>query len=201
MSLAKKIGVLSLVVIALLIPAVALSENAAGEAKLYDDSVWVSGGFDDRSDGTVTVRIYNSDPNSTEVVLVTIKDPVSGHVYINSRSVTLPVGSAYVDTGFSFRIGSPGSYYVIVEISGDHVGVEKSQGLYIDVGRSIWSNTWTYVAIVILIIVVAIALIIKMRGTPKAENDGAFTAMEEERKAGRTKPSAGKEEYKGRSKK
>jgi len=44
-------------------------------------------------------------------------------------------------------------------------------------------------------------VVIKMRGTPKADNDGAFTAMEEERKAGRAKANAGKEEYKGRSKK
>jgi hypothetical protein len=198
MSLAKKLGVLALVAIALLIPAVALSENAAGKVALDDNSLWVSNGFDDRTDGTITVRIYNDDTVPADV-LVTITDPVSGHVYVE-RTVTVP-GEAGKDFGFSFRISSPGTYYLVVEISGADVGVESSLGIYVDVGRSIWSNTWTYVAIVIVIIVILIAGFIRMRGMPKADNAGAFTAMEEERKAGRGRSGAGKEEYKGRSKK
>ncbi|MCL2142725.1 MAG: hypothetical protein FWH44_00465 [Methanomassiliicoccaceae archaeon] len=202
MSLLKKMCVLAIVAVALLIPAVAISENASGDAMLYDGSVRQTGGFDDRTNGTISVRVSNSDTSVPVTVNVTIRDPVSGAVYISGRAVTVPAGYDSRDFGFSFRIGSPGTYHLIVEISGDDAAeVEFAQSIDIEVGRSIWSNTWTYIAIVIVIIVILIAVFLKMRGAPKADSAGAFTAMEEERKADRKKTGTDREEYKGRSKK
>jgi uncharacterized membrane protein len=66
-----------------------------------------------------------------------------------------------------------------------------------EVGRSIWSNVWTYVAIVIVILIVGIAFWLRMRSNPKVDSAGAYTAMEEERKATKSK-GAKKQEYKGR---
>jgi len=204
MSLLGKVTVLTLVMIALIIPAAAMSDDAAGEAELRDGSIWVSNGFDDRNSGTITVRVFNVGLESVSVN-VTIKDSVTGHVYASSTGVNVPApaggaDSAAVDVPLSFHMGSPGKVWVDVQIDGDYINTSQSIMVFeFEVRQSIWSNTWTYVAIILVIIIVGVAVFLKMRGAPKAEDTGTFTAIEEERKAGR-KRSADKEEYKGRNK-
>ena len=200
----KKVGVLALIMVALIIPAVAVCGNASGETALYDDGVWVSGGFNDRSNGTITVRA-TGDITDGDVLTVTIKDLFSGNVYA-ARTITVAESDeerGYIDIGLSFRVGTPGKYFAIVELTGTNVSEEFStvSTLSFDVGRSIWSSTWTYVAIIVVIILVGIVLFLRMRAAPKVDSGGAFTAMEEERQEKRkSSKSARKETYKGRQK-
>ena len=200
MSLLKKVTVLAVIMAALIIPVAALSENAAGEASLRDNSVWVSKGFDDRTAGTVTVRVFNTESYPVQVS-VSIVDIFSGATYA-SGNVTVP-GNGSADLPLSFKIGAPGTYHVNVMIKGADVSPIQNQisNFEITVGRSIWSNTWTYIAIVIVLIIVGIFVFLRMRSAPKVDNAGEFTAMEAERKAGKKTSGAKKEEYKGRSKK
>jgi len=202
----KKVGVLALIMVALIIPAVAVCGNASGETGLYDDGVWVSGGFNDRSTGSITVRA-TGDITDGDVLTATITDLFSGHVFA-TRTITVVESDeerGYIDIVLSFRIGSPGKYFAIVELTGTNVSEKFNtvSTFSFDVGKSIWSNTWTYVAIIIVIILIAIVLILRMRASPKVEDTGAFTAMEEERQEKRKSSSKGakKETYKGRQKK
>jgi hypothetical protein len=205
MSLFRKVSVLTLVMIALIIPAAALSQDAAGEAELRDNGIWVSGGFNDRGSGTITVRVFNT---GTDVAVVNVKITGAGtdNVYATgTAAVPGDPGSGFgsVDVPLSFRIGDPGRYWVDVHIeSVSGSGVNEAQSVTVfefEVRQSIWSNTWTYVAIILVIVIAGIGLFIKFRGAPKVEDTGSFTAMEEERKA--SKRSTGKEEYKGRNEK
>jgi len=203
MSLFRKVSVLTLVMIALIIPALAISDDAAGEAELRDSSIWVSNGFDDRGSGTITVRVFNVG-TETVAVKVTIVSTGTDDVYATS-SVNVPgdtgAGFGYLDVPLSFHIGTPGRYWVDVKIESLSGTVNDAQSIMIfdfEVRQSIWSNTWTYVAIILVIVIAGIGIFIKMRSTPKVEETGTFTAMEEEKKAGRK--STGKEEYKGRKK-
>jgi len=204
MSLFRKVSVLTLVMIALIIPAAALSQDAAGEAELRDGSIWVSDGFDDRSSGAITVRVFNT---GVEPVVVNVK--ITGMGSDNeyaTGTLTVPgdpgSGSGYADIRLSFQIGSPGRHWVDVHIEGAYGVVNDSQsvmGFEFEVRQSIWSNTLTYVAIILVIVVAGIGIFIRIRGTPKVEETGTFTAMEEERKAG--KRGTGREEYKSRDEK
>ena len=201
----KKIAVVALILAALIIPVIAISENASGVSELHDDSIWVSGGFNDRSDGTITVRVHNGIEG--EQFTVTLKNSMTGETYPNAtRTVTVTSDDedrGYIDVSFSFRIGSPGKYFVSVKITGDVNSSKSELNTYsFEVGRSIWSSIWTYVAIIVVIIIIAIVILLRMRAAPKVDSGGAFTAMEEERQVKR-KSSGGakKEEYKGRQKK
>ncbi|MCL1984797.1 MAG: hypothetical protein FWG58_05320 [Methanomassiliicoccaceae archaeon] len=209
MSLLKKISVLAVIMIALIIPAAAISGSAAGDVTITGDVK--AGGFDDRTSGTVTVKLYNSGETATGNVTVSVvkfDDPEK--VYAKRTvSFTGDETDGMMDVGLSFRVGTPGTYWAVVMIEGDDVLISSEDGPAQDrmtfeftVGQSIWSSTWTYVAIVIVIIIVAIAVFIRMRGAPKVDDAGTFTAMEEERKAGKGQRSGRteKEEYKGRKK-
>jgi len=205
MSLFRKVSVLTLVMIALIIPVAALSDDAAGDAELRDGGVWVSGGFNDRSSGTITVRVFNAGADAVSVV-VKITGMGADNVYAASSTVTIPgdpgTGFSYVDVPLSFHVGSTGRHWVDVHIESVYGGLNESQSVMVfdfEVRQSIWSNTWTYIAIILVIIVAGIGIFIKIRGTPKAEETGSFTAMEEERKA--SKRSTGREEYKSRNEK
>jgi len=196
----KKVSLLALAMIVLIMPVIAMSDDASGEVSLYDDDVWVSKGFDDRTNGIISVRLFNA---GTDEVAITVSiGNVEGITYI-SRDLNLQPEEVRTET-LSFRITEPGTYYLEVIVTGeeDAVTEQNRQTLTIIVDRSIWSNTWTYVAIIIVIIIVAIAAFIKMRGTPRgADEAGTFTAMEEERKAGKKRSGTDREEYKGRKKK
>jgi hypothetical protein len=205
MSLFRKVSVLTLVLVALIIPVAALSEDAAGDAELRDGSVWVSSGFNDRGSGTITVRVFNT---GTDFAVVDVKITGMGtdNVYaIGTVNVPGDPGSGfgYEDIQLSFHMGNTGRHWVDVHI--EHVsgsGVNDAQSVMVfdfEVRQSIWSNTWTYIAIILVIVIAGIGLFIKMRGAPKAEDTGSFTAMEEERKA--SKRSTGREEYKSRNEK
>ena len=205
MSLLKKVSVLAVIMIALIIPAVAISGNAVGDVEITGDAK--AGGFNDRTAGTVTVRLYNTsiDLATGDITVSVVRFDEPGAVYAEKIvSFTGEETEGFMDVSLSFRLDSPGTYYARVIIEGDSADpIKYSVPVTIEVGRSIWSSTWTYVAIVLVIIIVAIAVFIKMRGAPKVEDKGTFTAMEEERKAGKGQRSGRteKEEYKGRKKK
>ncbi|MCL2712545.1 MAG: hypothetical protein FWD37_04655 [Methanomassiliicoccaceae archaeon] len=204
MSILKKTFVIAFVMIALLIPVAALSDSAAGEVKI-DGDINVRGGFDDRTAGTVIVTVHNSDDENDSTISILIVDLLNEDIkYAEVSGIEVPAGKA-LDVPIKFRVGSSGTHYAKVIISGDDVddeAITSSLTFSFDVGRSIWSNTTTYIAIVIAILVVVIAVVLKMRSAPKVEEAGAFTAMEEERKAGRATKRSGadKEEYRGRKK-
>jgi len=200
MSLMKKSSVLMLVMIALIVPAVALTDNAAGAVNL--NSEVQAGGFDDRGAGSVTFRVHNTGEDSVVVNITIVDLENQGTVYYTS-SVTVPgEGSTLVTARFT--VGSAGSYYGLIKISGegiDPAAPTSSMSFHFTVDRSMWSNTGTYLVIIAVIAIAGIGIFIKMRSTPKAPVDtGTFTAMEEERKAGRKETGTGKERYKGRSK-
>jgi len=200
----KRIAVVALIMAALIIPVIAISESASGAAELRDESITVSGGFSDRSNGTVTVNVFAITEGDS--VTVTVSDLFSKATYATAtRTATEAEEEAgYMKFVLSFRIGTPGTYHAAVVITGDDVNEARSQDntLVIEVGKSIWSSIWTYVAIIVVIIIIGIVVLIRMRAVPKVDNSGAFTAMEEERQVKRkSSPGAKKEEYKGRSKK
>lgn len=195
----KNVSVFALVMIVLIVPAVALSENADGSPYLDNGDVSVTREFDDRTAGEITVTVHNANATPMSNVKVYAKDPLSGRTYDTKTTDVAAGGSAVVR--LSFTVDTPGTYWATVF-------VENSTGTIIDqmtvsftVGQSIWSNTMTYVAIVAVIIILIIVAFIKIRSAPKVDNAGAYTAHEEERKAGKKKSGTGKEEYKGRSKK
>jgi hypothetical protein len=201
----KKTAVVAFVMIALLIPVLAICDNAAGEAELRTDSVWVSGGFNDRTDGTITVRVFNI--NAGDELTVTINNIFTGNMFGGATRTIVATDAdesrGFVDIGVSFRIGDPGKYFASIVVTGDNVSETRNEinTFNFEVGRSIWSSIWTYVAIIVVIIIIGIVLLLRMRAAPKVEHSGAFTAMEEERQVKRKSSSAKKEEYKGRSKK
>jgi hypothetical protein len=205
MTVPKKMLVLAFAMVALLIPVTALSDNASGEV-MIDGDIDVRGGFDDRSAGRIIVTIYNDSAASVTVDLTIISTfPNDGKVFAKETGIEIPANTA-VNVPLKFTVGSVGTHWAKAVIEGDGVdpeAIQSSMSFSFDVGRSIWSNTATYVAIVIVILVIVVAVILKMRGAPKAEDTGVFTAMEEERRAGRTpskRTGADKEEYKGRKK-
>ncbi|MDR0791086.1 MAG: hypothetical protein LBE47_00930 [Methanomassiliicoccaceae archaeon] len=191
----KKAFVLMIAMVALMIPVLALSESAAAaDEKWLDNTSIHARGFNDRSDGTVTVKVYNVGLLAREVtVYVGERDnPDSRYA---SAVIQFQDGEEYKFVDLRFRMGS-GTHYATVFVT-DSAGAELWRMSFdFDSGRSIWSNTWTYVAIILVIVIIGIAAFLKMRGAPKVDNAGAYTAMEEERRA--TKKSAGRQEYKGR---
>jgi small-conductance mechanosensitive channel len=203
----KKTAVIAFIMVALLIPVLAISDNAAGEAELTTDSVWQTGGFDDRTNGTIMVRVIGIE--ESDVITVTITNLLTGRVFATKTFVATINDEirGHVDVALSFRVSDPGKHFASVKISGDNVSEDRNQmsTLSFEVGRSIWSNVLTYVAIVVVIIIIAIVLLIRMRAAPKVDSAGAFTALESERSekksAKKKSTSAKKEEYKGRSKK
>jgi len=199
-----KTAVVAFAMIALLIPVLAICDNAAGEAELRTDSVSVAGG-NDRSASTVNVRVFGVAEGET--VTVSVYELFDGHLFGSaSRTATAADEErGFFDIGVSFRVGT-GTYFAYVVITGDNVSETRNQisTVSFEVGRSIWSNVLTYVAIIAVIIIIAIVVLLRMRAQPKVDNAGAFTAMEEERqvkKKSSSSQSAKKEEYKGRSKK
>ena len=218
----KKVLVLALVMVALIIPVTALSDDASGDEGLfvYNGDVDVTKGFDDRTAGTVSVRISNTAADGVTVD-VYITDWIDySIVYADSKKdhpdgISIEgVGSdaddgAFVtkDVSMKFQISSSGEYHLRVVVVEQGMAVDQENMLTgsifdLSVGRSIWSNTWTYVAIILVIVIIAIAAFIKMRSTPRvSEGAGTFTAMEEERRAEKKRSGTKKEEYKGRKKK
>jgi hypothetical protein len=213
----KKVLVLALVMVALIIPVTALSDDASGDEGLfvYNGDVNITKGFDDRTAGTVSVRISNTaaDGMTADVYITDWID--YGRVYASVKNVSIDgVGLdaddgafATKDVSMTFQIGTPGEYHLRVVVVEQGKAVSQENMLTgsifdISVDKSIWSNTWTYVAIIIVIVIIAIAAFIRMRSTPRvSEGAGTFTAMEEERKAEKKRSGAKKEEYKGRKKK
>ena len=209
----KRILVLAMVMVALIIPVAAISDDASGQdVFVYNGDINVTRGFDDRNAGTVSVRVSNTAVGSVAVD-VYITD-LGYHEYASVKNVSIDgVGmgaeegdSEFKDISLTFQIGSPGDHYLkVVVVEADAaVGSDNliESTFSVSVGKSIWSNTWTYVAIVLVVIIVGIGAFIKMRSTPRVpEGAGTFTAMEEERKAEKKRSGAKKEEYKGRKKK
>jgi len=200
MSLMKKVSVLVLVMIALIMPVVALTDNAAGAVNI-NSNVQASG-FDDMTEGTVTFRVHNSGADSVTVNIRIVNLENESKVYYTS-SVTVPgEGSTLVTARFT--VNSVGSYYGLIKITGEGIDPDapaSSMSFPFSVDRSIWSNPSTYLVIIAVIAIAAVGIFIKMRSTPKAPVEtGTFTAMEEERKAGKAKTGTGKERYRGRSK-
>jgi arginine exporter protein ArgO len=196
----KRITLLALVMVALIIPVIAISENTSGASELRNESVWVTDGFNDRSNGTIIVRVFNVIEG--EEITVEISNIFGGLFSSATRTATADdEDRGYMDFGLSFRIGDPGKYYASIVIIGNHVGSFNEINTFsFEVGRSIWSSVWTYVAIVVVIIIIGIVLFIRMRAQPKVDSAGEFTAMEEERKV-KKGSGAKKETYKDRSKK
>jgi len=201
MTMLKKASVLALIMVALIIPVVALSDNAAGEVGI-DKDIRVVGGFDDRSSGSIVVTLYNDGSTEATVTLFVIGLYADdGRVFAGPLTWKIPAGGIKEDT-IKFPCGSTGTHWAKVVVEGDNIdAVRGEMSFEFTVGRSIWSNTWTYVAIIVVIIIVAIAALIKMRSNPRIpENVGTFTAMEEERKAGKQRSKTEREEYKARKK-
>jgi hypothetical protein len=208
MSSMKKVSVLMFAVLILAVP-IMLSENAEGDILLPANGIHASG-FDDRSDGTLTVRVINDTSSAVTVNVLVFADNGSvdnlGRLLAANNNIEMGANETRVII-LSFNLGSEGTHHVRVVVydasladNDDRTaGVLNQQGVEIYVGLSIWSNTWTYIAMVLVIIVAAVALLIRMRSNPRIpEAAGTFTAMEEERKAG--KRSSGRERYKGRKK-
>jgi hypothetical protein len=198
MSPMKKVCLLAMVMILFFIPVV--SGSVAG-FQLSDGNIRETRGFDDRSAGTLHILLEN-DSSADIVVNVTVRDNLNhAHVYAVMNNITVPYTDS-VDVGISFQIGTPGQYWIRVDVTdaltGDPLSEWSTNTIMITVNQSIWSNTWTYIAIIVVIIIVAIGAFIKMRSNPKVEESGAFTAMEEERKAGKKGSGTKREEYKGR---
>ncbi|MDR0334360.1 MAG: hypothetical protein LBH69_00520 [Methanomassiliicoccaceae archaeon] len=200
----KKIGVLALIMIALIIPAVAIAENVSGDkAAIYDESVRVTGGFNDRSTGTITVKVIGEIIEGDELT-ITITELKTGNLFGTTTIIVTEADElrGFVNISVSFRIGNPGTYFGVVSLTGTdvHETYNIDSTLRFDVGKSLWSSIWTYVAIILVVVIIAIVIFMRMRALPKVENTGAFTAMEEERRV-KKGSSAKKETYKSRSKK
>ncbi|MCL2607443.1 MAG: hypothetical protein FWD92_02645 [Methanomassiliicoccaceae archaeon] len=197
----KKVCLLAMVMLLFFIPAA--SGSAAGSVYMNDNSIRVTSGFDDRSSGTLSIMLENK--SATDIIVnVSVEGnyPHPDRVYALRENITVPY-DRLLDVAMSFHIGTPGTYWVKVIVTDASSGeiLSERNNIQIDVGQSIWSNTWTYIAIIIVIIIIAIGAYIKIRGNPKVEESGAFTAMEEERKAGKKGSGTKREEYKGRPRK
>ena len=204
MTTVKKLSVLMLAMIALIIPAIALSDSAAGDVGIYNSGDIHVTDFNDRGSGTVTLMLYNNDSVNDEIVTVRIVEMGNESRVFGSAKVTVPADTAV--TGFEVKVtistGSQGHFWAKAIVTGDAVNEPMSQTPFeFSVGRSIWSNTSTYIAIIAVVIIVGIALFLKMRNAPKPDETGyTFTEMEEDRKAGKGRTGAKREEYKGRRK-
>jgi uncharacterized membrane protein len=199
----KKIAVLAFITVALIVPALAISKDVSGEAKLWDGGIWVSNSFSDRSDGTITVRMV--DVVDGDVITVKITDLAENMFPGATRTVTVTEADeerGYINIDVTFRMGTPGHYRAQVIVTGDNVIAPpyNQKSFEFDVGKSIWSSVWTYVAIIVVIVIIGIVLLIRMRGAPKVDHAGAFTALEEERVEKKRTTSAKKEQYKSRRK-
>jgi len=210
MSLTKKVLALAIVMVALIIPAVAMSESASGDVKVYNGDINITKNFDDRTAGTVTVRLHNTGLGDMTVDVHIVGWADFSTVYQSASNIMVAgldeSEISFTDVSLTFLVNTPGHYNVrvIVMEHGDVIGEDDpitQMGFQFDVSRSIWSNTWTYVAIILVIVVIGIAAFIKMRSNPKLPSEaGTFTAMEEERRAGKQRSRTEKEEYKGRKK-
>jgi hypothetical protein len=204
MSLVKKAFALALIMAVLVVPAVALSENADG--LMITNDTRVTKNFDDRTAGIITVNLKNDSTADITVDVYIIDQLKKDVVYASVKGVSIPAGG-YVNVELKFTVTVPGEYWGRVMVMNADVPLGQvdpmaQMGVHFNVDRSIWSNTWTYVAIIFVIVIVGIALFIRMRSNPKApEEAGTFTAMEEKRKEERKRTGTGKKEYKGRSKK
>jgi hypothetical protein len=204
MSLQKKALVLALAMVALIIPLLAVSGIAAAAGELDNSSISAHG-FDNRSSGTVTVKVLNGEATERTVNVYITEWSISNDVTtwdasknnFASATVTFTEEDESKTVSLGFRNDSVGTHQARVIVTDTEGNILTQMGFDYTVGRSIWSNTWTYVAIVIVILVIVIAAWLRMRGNPKVDSAGAYTAMEEERRASRSK-GAKKEEYKGR---
>ncbi|MDR2866405.1 MAG: hypothetical protein LBV13_03260 [Methanomassiliicoccaceae archaeon] len=203
MSLLKKVCVLTLVMIALVIPVMAISDNAAGEVWISRSSVEVTSGFNDRSAGTIMFTVDN-DGEDDELVTVSVINRIDTNVVYTVQDILVPAGSKLYEVYITFRTDSVGTHQAKVVLTSENDvvhPVKGEMGFSFTVDRSIWSNITTYIIIIVIIVIIAIAVFLKMRGAPKAEKTHSFTAMEEERKASKKRSSTEREEYKGRKKK
>jgi hypothetical protein len=205
MSVQKKVLVLALAVIALIIPVIMMSGAAVADKELDLTSISTRG-FDNRSPGTVSVKVINelADARTVNVYVTDWNIPLDATTWgasnnnLVSASVKFVLGDESKVVNLDFRNDSVGTHHARVIVT-DADGVILSQMIFsYTVDRSIWSSMWTYAAIVIVIIIVGIAFWLRMRGNPKVDTAGAYTAMEEERRVNRTTKSSKKEEYKGR---
>ena len=201
MTTVKKLSVLMLAMIALIIPAIALSDSAAGSVGIYNSGDIHVTDFNDRGTGTVTMMLYNNGTNDEKVTVSIVETGNESRVF-GSATVTVPADTSGFEVKITISTGSQGHFWAKAIVTGTAVNEPISQTPFdFSVGRSIWSNTSTYIAIIAVVIIIGIALFLRMRSAPKPEGtEYTFTEMEEDRKAGKGRTGAKREEYKGRRK-
>jgi|GEM_PF-1193283 len=196
----KKIVALALVLSFLVLPLAFAGSSSAADLQ-FDNSQSRVGSFTQGSSGSVTVFLQNT-TDSPISATVYVAFPNSDSPRLAQTQVTVPGNDAdgnpgVAEVSLSFRIDSPGTHWVRVWATymaedpsnpGSYVETPLlvPEILEIHVNSSIWSNTSTYIAIVVVILVVAVAVYFLKIRNPSKKNDvaaGTFTAMESRRLA------------------
>jgi hypothetical protein len=143
-------------------------------------------GFANNSNGTLTINFNNTDGVETEI-RITVTDLNNPGTVYTSQIVTVPDGKN--DIRISFRIGDAGSHEVLITCEPqelfhyDGTKYLNQQTMTINVSKSIWSNTTTYIAIAAIAILIVIAAVIRMRSVPATKPDTTFTELERQKES------------------
>lgn len=189
----NKKSILAIVLIAMIaVPIISIysvddADAATGDKYLFmDTGTLTHGGFDSRTEGTVSITIENNtDINAKVSVYVTYQyndNPIS-----SVNDILIPIGGEE-KVDLKFMIDSQGTKDLTIWAKSEtpeanfFKGVATEEINYnfsINVKQSIWSNWGTYVAIILIVAIVGIAVFIKYRNAPKAEQTTTFTELED----------------------
>lgn len=197
----RKRTILPVVLLAvIMIPALSVlcieEAEASTDYLVMETNTLSTGDFNSRNTSDIKITISNGTEDEVTVdVWVTYQDATDQSIEgalgrDNIKIDPEDKGTAVISIGF----GSEGDKLLRIHAKSDDVdfisigNVEgvASYNFSIYVHQSIWSNTITYVAIILIIVVVAVAIYLRQRSAPKAEPQMTFTELEEMRRSQRT---------------
>ncbi len=203
----NKKSILAIVLIAIIaVPIISIygadDVDAATDDKylFMDTGTLTFGGFDSRTEGTVSITIENNtDVEAIVNVYVTYqqhKDNILGSM----NEIVITAGELE-KVDLKFMIDSQGTKDLTIWAKSETSEVNFFKGVATDevghnfsiyVEQSIWSNWGTYVAIILIVAIVGIAVFIKYRNVPKAEQITTFTELENLKKSKRSQSTSSK---------
>lgn len=193
----KKTMIALAITLMALIPAGMLMSDES-DARVDFGDVWGSG-FTTNGDGTLHVTL-----NSTEYIEIEMTITVTeGNRELKSIEVTIPAATDENPTvkyvaEVSFRLDGEGTHQLRVTCEPSHYFTPSGQPINyydvnVDVTVSIWSNTTTYIAIIVVALLIVIAVYLKIRSTPITKPKMTFTELERQKAVGKEESLAEKE--------
>lgn len=195
----KKLLAVAAILIVAIVPFIADDSDAA----VTRDGQCTYSGFTDFDNGTLTIKLKNSDSTAVNVTVRAFEFGNHDKV-LDEKTAEIAADSAVTEVKLSWGYGSSGTKYVDVYVydsDGNKISAACEDCVAIEVSHSIWKNSVTYIVIAIIIIAIIVAIILYIRSTKKTKADSTmadktFTKMHNEKVARKSTATAEKKEYK-----